>query len=141
MIRKAKLSDLKRLYKIVHDCIKFVKENKKTKNELKRMYKINKIKEYFKKSDIFVFEKNKNVIGCGRLEKDHIWMMYVDPKCHKIGVGSSIMKTLESLARKRKIKKVYLYPLNNAVGFYKKLGYKLIKSDIKEDKEMMKVLR
>ncbi|MBI3623621.1 GNAT family N-acetyltransferase [Candidatus Pacearchaeota archaeon] len=128
MIRRAIRLDLNRIYEIIHGNIK----NAKDKLEIEKLYTKDKIYKYYKNYDIFIFQKNKKIIGCGRLQNNEIWMMYVDSKHHLMGIGTAIMKKLENLAKRRKINKIYLYPRETAIGFYKKLGYKLIKN--KEEK-------
>jgi N-acetylglutamate synthase-like GNAT family acetyltransferase len=127
MIRKAKKSDIKRLYKIIHDCIKFVRVSKRMKTRLRKKYTLAGIKKLFKISDIFVCEKNNVVQGCGRLEKNKIWTVYVNPKKHRRRIGTAIMDKLESFAKSKGKKKVSLEALKPAKGFYIKRNYKLIK--------------
>ena len=108
MIRKAKKSDIRRLYKIIHNCIRFVRVSKRMKEELRKRYTLENMKGLFKKSDIFVFEKAGVVQGCGRLEKNKIWTVYVNPKHHRKGIGTAIMKKIESFAKRKGKKKVSL---------------------------------
>lgn len=128
MIRKAKKNDIKRLYKIIHDCIKFVKVSKRMKSKLRNIYTIEGIKKLFKISNFFVCETNGVVQGCGRLEKTKIWTVYVNPKFHRKGIGTAIMDKLESFAKSKGKKKVSLEALKPAKGFYKKREYKTIKT-------------
>lgn len=124
-IRKAEKKDYEKVHKIIHDNIKFMKWSRKIKKDLRKRYTLLGIKKIAEKSDLFVYEKNKKVLASGRLDKNAIYTVYVSPKKHKTGIGRSIIKYLENLARKRKIKKIKLYALPTAIEFYKKMNFKL----------------
>ena len=83
-----------------------LKKTSKDRKFLKDYYTPEKIIVYSKKSDLFVAVFRKKVIVCGRLEKNKIAKVYFDTKFHKRGDGKLIMEKLESLARKRKLKKI-----------------------------------
>ena len=83
----------------------------------------------------YVHRQNEKVVAvaalgtedqdCGRIR----WV-YVLPKYQKGGVGTALISHLEQLARKAGFKKTRLVTDNGAewaIGFYTKLGYKLVK--------------
>lgn len=123
MIRRIKAVDYKRCYEIIHDCIKFMRWDKETKKKLKRKYTLSRIKKMAGKSDFFVYENGGRVLASGRLERNTIYTLYVDPKHHRKKIGTSMMKYLEKIAKKKGVKKVKLYAIRTAIGFYKKMGY------------------
>lgn len=127
MIRKAKNSDLKKIKKIIFDCARILKWSRKDVNRLRKIYTLKKFSKYLFSSDFFVYSLKKKIIGSGRLEKDVIWTLYIDPLYHQRGIGTKILKHLLFLAKKKGIKKVRLYALDTAIGFYKKNGFRLIK--------------
>ena len=104
-----------------------LKKTSKDRKFLKDYYTPEKIIVYSKKSDLFVAVFRKKVIVCGRLEKNKIAKVYFDTKFHKRGDGKLIMEKLESLARKRKLKKIWLESLLQSTGFHEKCGFKKIK--------------
>lgn len=138
MIRKARESDLKRIRWIIFTCAKILKWSNKDKTWLKRVYTIKKLKSYIKSSDFFVICRKNKVIASGRLDREKIWTVYVDPAFHRRGFGTKILKYLETIAQKRKIKKLKLYAADTAIGFYKKVGYKLKN---KKNNLMVKMLK
>jgi N-acetylglutamate synthase-like GNAT family acetyltransferase len=138
MIRKTKESDLKGLRKIIFTCAKILKWNNKDKKWLRRTYTIKNLKKDIKKSDFFVICRKNKVIASGRLEKDRLWTVYVDPKFHRRGFGTKILNFLQRVANKNGIKKLKLYAADTAIGFYKKMGFKLKN---KKNNEMVKILK
>lgn len=124
-IKKAKKSELQRCQKIVYDCIKLVRINKELKEILFKDYKLENIEKAWKETGIYVSEKNGFIRGTGRLEKTgEIRMIYVDPDFHKLHFGKTMIEKMESLAKQRGYKKVYVHALRPARGFYKNLGFK-----------------
>jgi N-acetylglutamate synthase-like GNAT family acetyltransferase len=127
-LRKFKKSDAKRCSEIIYACVDISKKTTiKDKEFLKRIYAPIKIEKLPEKSDYFVIEKNKKIVGQGRLHKYKIATVYFDPKFHKKGGGKMILKKLESLAKTREIKRVWLESLLQSTGFYEKCGFKKVK--------------
>jgi N-acetylglutamate synthase-like GNAT family acetyltransferase len=127
-LRKFKKSDAKRCSEIIYACVDISKKTTiKDKEFLKRIYSSIKIEKLPEKSDYFVIEKNKKIIGQGRLHKYKIATVYFDPKFHRKGGGKMILEKLEALARKRKINIIWLDSLLQSIGFYEKCGFKKVK--------------
>jgi N-acetylglutamate synthase-like GNAT family acetyltransferase len=123
-IRRAIKSDLKRIQHIIYSCIDFVKEKKVLKDKLRKDYTLENLEKALNNTEMFVIEYNKKIVGMGRIEKtSEIRMIYIDPKYHLKGFGRKIIKKIESLAKRKKLKKVYVRALFSAIGFYKKMGY------------------
>ncbi|MBS3097259.1 GNAT family N-acetyltransferase [Candidatus Woesearchaeota archaeon] len=79
---------------------------------------------------IAAFDKNK-IIGVGRLHKNNeeegqIRLLAVNEDYRKKGVGREIMNKLHQKAKELKLKRIILNARKNSIGFYKKLGYKII---------------
>ena len=75
---------------------------------------------------------NQNVIGVGRIHKlndgnSQIRYMATDSKYRGSGVGSLILSELIDIAVLNKQKKIILHSRENAVEFYKKNGFSLIR--------------
>jgi N-acetylglutamate synthase-like GNAT family acetyltransferase len=127
-IRNFKKSDAKRCSEIIYSCVDLSKKTTKSdKDHLKKIYTPLKTAKLLEKSDFFVVENNKKVIGMGRLQNNKIATIYFDPKFHKKGGGRLIMGKLEALAKKRKLRKIWLESLLQSIGFYEKLGFKKVK--------------
>ena len=74
----------------------------------------------------------KEVVGVGRLHTNdklssQIRYMAVDTNCRKKGIGTKILIKLINKAKSKGKKKVILHSRENAVDFYKKNGFSLIK--------------
>ena len=97
-----------------------------------------------------VIDNNDNIIAVGRLHHNNsnesqIRYFAVDKNFRRQGIGSYLMEDLEDIAKKSRRKEIILNARENAVNFYKSIGYKIIqKSYILFDKiqhyEMKKVL-
>ena len=97
-----------------------------------------------------VIDNNDDIIAVGRLHhnssnESQVRYFAVDENFRRQGMGSYLMEDLENLAKKAKRKEIILNARENAVNFYKSIGYKIIqKSYILFDKiqhyEMKKVL-
>ncbi len=125
---KFKKRDAEKCSKIIYSCVDTSKRTtKKDREFLKKVYTPQEIIKLPKISDFFVVMHNKKIIGMGRLEKSKIATVYFDPKFHRKHGGTLIMSHLEKLARKKKLKKVYVESLLQSTGFYKKLGFKKVK--------------
>ena len=98
-----------------------------------------------------VYDKNGKLIGCGRLHfnskiEAQIRYMAVEKEYQGKGVGSLILKSLEEAAKVRKAKYIILNSRKNAVKFYKKYDYHVVKKgqtlfDSIEHYKMMKKLQ
>ncbi len=70
------------------------------------------------------------VIGVARLQFPHpsraqLRYMAVDNQYEGNGIGRAIIEHMEEFARQQGSKSVFLHARDNAVGFYKKLGYSI----------------
>lgn len=77
---------------------------------------------------IAAFYKNK-IVGIGRLHKNNneegqIRYMAVSKNYQGKGIGKAILYKLHEKAKQLKLKRIVLNARKNAVGFYKKAGYK-----------------
>lgn len=79
---------------------------------------------------IMAVDKENNVIAVARLQNNtasefQIRYMAVSETMKCQGIGSALMHTMEQHARTSSAKKIILDAREPAVGFYKKLGYKI----------------
>ena len=127
-IRKFRKSDSKICSRIIYDCVAVAKKlNQKEKEFLRNFYFSENIVKPSKKSDFFVAEKNRKIIGMGRLEKRKIATLYISPGEQRKRIGTLIINYVIKKAQKKNIKKVELEALLQSIGFYQKQGFKKIK--------------
>jgi len=79
-------------------------------------------------------DDEEKVIGVARLQfnsgdEAQLRYMAVSELYERQGIGRALLKTLEQSAKKSSHKKIVLDARGNAVDFYKKLGYKIIKKN------------
>ncbi|MFH1630716.1 MAG: GNAT family N-acetyltransferase [Candidatus Aenigmatarchaeota archaeon] len=91
-----------------------------------------------KKRAVFVAVKNGKVIGMAGLTDDYVGSMFVDPKSHGHNIGRELLLRVEKLAKRRGVKVLGTPSSLTAVGFYKKMGFKIIRR--KTDKHFGKVV-
>lgn len=80
---------------------------------------------------IMAVDEKNIVIGVARLqfnssEEAQIRYMAVQPACERQGIGRALIEALEQRAKKSSHKNIVLHAREPAVGFYEKLGYKVI---------------
>jgi len=84
------------------------------------------------KNDIYCYHimaiKNDTIAGIARLEfttktRAQLRYMAVDFQYQKQGIGRLVIEHMEYYARQNKAHELFLNARENAVGFYKKLGY------------------
>ncbi|MCX6771161.1 MAG: GNAT family N-acetyltransferase [Candidatus Micrarchaeota archaeon] len=84
--------------------------------------------ERAKNCTIIVAEEKNNIIGTANLSNDG-WLgaFFVDPAYIGRGVGTRLLREMERIAKRKKFKAIRTHSAVNAVGFYKKNGYRLVK--------------
>ena len=76
---------------------------------------------------VLVAEESGAVVGFGSIEPgaaEHVRWLYVLPARQGGGVGSDILRRLESAGRAAGLKSVRLHAAPGAVGFYRRNGYR-----------------
>lgn len=79
-----------------------------------------------------IVDENNVVVACGRLQfnsesEAQVRYLAVDDSCQGAGLGSMLLKDLETFAHEKKSKEIMLISRENALKFYEKNGYKIIK--------------
>jgi len=118
--------------------------NKIGKQNYKEILKhFDEAQEEINKNILKIIKDNDKIICTGKLSKNtnEIGMIYVNSNFQRKKNGTKMMQFLESLAKKKKKKETYVHALYPAIGFYKKLGYKLIKCKNKDSCLMTKEIR
>jgi N-acetylglutamate synthase-like GNAT family acetyltransferase len=129
-IRKAKIKDAEEISKLKIENIKSIVSksyNKKWTNKLIEWSSVEHIKNHIRNRDTFCMVEKNKILGCIDLEGEKLGGFYVKSNLIGKGIGKNLLIFLEDYARKKKLKRLYLYSTKNAFNFYKKFGYKLIK--------------
>lgn len=133
--RRAKIKDAEELSNIrkgVFGNIRGERYNKKLVAVLTKDYSTENIKKKIKKYPTFCLIRGGEIIGSVSLAKSEIKGVFVKYYYVRQGIGTKLINFIESYAKKQGIKKVHLWSAEKAKGFYKKLGYKLIRK-VKQD--------
>lgn len=94
---------------------------------------LEELAEDFKKMNFYVFKDEGKIVGVAALHIERrdvgkIKWVYVSPEFQNRGIGTTLIKYLESESRKIGLKTLWLRTLGKArwaVRFYEKLGYKI----------------
>jgi len=73
--------------------------------------------------ETYISVKDGKVTGTASLDKSTIRSVFVMPKLQGLGIGLALMKHIEELAAKNKIKELTVPSSITAEGFYQRLGY------------------
>lgn len=128
--RKARLSDAKELSKLRRGVFGKIKGEEYLPTFVKALSDANSPKDIrlkIKSYDIFCLLDKKQIIGMVGLNGAEIKGVFVKVSHVRKGIGTKLMNFIEEHARKKGLKKVYLWSAEKANGFYKKRGYKFIK--------------
>jgi len=67
------------------------------------------------------------VVGTGSLDGNEVTTVFVNPNYQQRGIGRTIIGELERYAKNQGLGEIVLNSSITAFGFYKKLGYALVK--------------
>ena len=67
------------------------------------------------------------IIGTAGFDGEQIRSVFVRPDQHKIGVGSLLVRTVETLALKQGLNRLSVLSSITAEGFYRRLGYSAVR--------------
>ena len=98
---------------------------------------INSVKDSLEDNSFHLMITNQldKIVAVGRMhiledsnnEIAQIRYMAVDDKFQKKGLGKNILESFEIIAKEKIVKKIILHARENAIGFYKKNGYRIKK--------------
>lgn len=71
-----------------------------------------------------VAEVNNRIVGTASLEKAELCTFFVHPEFQGKGIGMNLLKTIESIARQKRIQTLKFASSLSAVSFYEKMGYR-----------------
>ena len=136
MIRKYNETEIPRLINIWEEAS--TKAHPFLSTAFTQMVKKAMTEMYLPNSDTWVFEESNEIIGFISMLENEIGGLFVDPKHHSKGIGTSLVSHIKQF---HKVLEVEVFE-KNKIGkpFYEKYGFKLIKEYIHEGSNE-KVLR
>ena len=93
-------------------------------------YSPSKLIEKSKYRDVFVAEESDEILGTISIEGDVVFSVFIESNYQRKGIGKKMIEYIESNAKKKGIKTLKVSSSITSFEFYKKLGYKKIKSTI-----------
>ncbi|MBE9390884.1 GNAT family N-acetyltransferase [Fervidicoccus fontis] len=126
IVRKARISDVDRIFKIYSENIEYLDEE--SKNWLKSI-----IKKKSRRARIYVALRRKKLVGFiifyKKRKEAYIDAFAVDSRYRGLGIGRKLLNCIEQTLELEGVKRIYLSVKNrnnNALGLYLKNGYKVI---------------
>jgi N-acetylglutamate synthase-like GNAT family acetyltransferase len=143
-IRKFKDEDAQAVCKIINKCDKEIASKDYSKKiinwwikKLTPDYIINKSKNRV----CYVACLNDKVVGYISLDGNEIKKLHVNPKYHRIGIGTKLIQRIEYLSIKNRINKLIVESSIYAERFYKKFGFIKVKiNHCEHDGEKFKLI-
>jgi N-acetylglutamate synthase-like GNAT family acetyltransferase len=131
IIRKARKGDAKKISELRRKTLREINKNDYPTIFLNFLINENSTKGIIKKMkemDMFCAWDEKVLVGTVDLKRDKIGGLYIKSSEMGKGIGTRLMDFIEDYARLKRIKQVRLYSTRFAFNFYKKRGYRLVKS-------------
>lgn len=135
-IRKVKEEDLKECSRLIQRNIErnWSKDYPKEAIESwKKRYSEKELRNMLEEEELFLAEENNLILGTIFFHGNQVKGLFVREKYQGKGIGTKLLQKIEEMAKKRKLKELYLNSSIPALKFYIKRGYKKIKRD-NEDK-------
>jgi N-acetylglutamate synthase-like GNAT family acetyltransferase len=135
-IRKANISESEKISKLRINTIKEINSLVYDAQQIKTLVDKNDLKSTNDKIDrgiLFIAIQDNEILGCisfyFKNNKNFIGGLYVKSNLIKKGIGKKLVNFVENIAMQKNLKKLTLYSTPNAVGFYEKLGYNILKNE------------
>ena len=127
-IQKARLEDAKEISELKKNTIEKINKeyNRKQIAVLKKDYSVKNIIKDIEERKMFCLINNNEILGIVSLKENGIGGLFIRSDLIRKGFGKKLLSFIENYAKKKSINKVWLYSTPYALGFYKKLGYKII---------------
>ena len=131
IIRPIKSTDLEKVEQLIKDAILETNARDYSQQVVDFMLQVDPFRprDTAHEREYFVAEDDdiQGVIG---LKDNEVKTLFVDPKYHSKGVGSSLLSHIESLISDRDYKISKVYSSVSAKSFYEKHGYSVIHEDL-----------
>ncbi|MBT3817209.1 MAG: GNAT family N-acetyltransferase [Candidatus Magasanikbacteria bacterium] len=130
-IRPITSTDYKKVEQLIKDAICKTNAKDYSKEVIDFMIEIDPFRprDTAHEREYFVATNNNNIHGVIGVKDNEIKTLFVDPKYHGKGIGSSLLSHIESIILDRGYKKSTVYSSISAKSFYIKHGYKVIRED------------
>ena len=130
-IRKARKQDLHRVARLISVTLSKVNAKyypKRIIENLKVEYSTTGLLEKTKTRSIYVAMEKNRIVGTASLAKDGwICAMFVSSKYQNLGVGTMLLRKLETMAKNNGLDILRSHVAINSVEFYKKRGFRVVK--------------
>ena len=123
-IRKAKLKDAEEISKLRIENIKNIVSKsygKKWTNKLLGWNSIEHTRNHIKNKNVFCMVEKNKIIGCVDLDGEKLGGLYIKSNLVNKGIGKKLLLFIEDYAKKKNLKRLYLFSTKNALTFYKNL--------------------
>lgn len=134
-IRRAKPRDAVEIAKLRKNTFEKINAKYHTKKQVKELNRQNPpsiILKKMKNRDMFCLTDKNKILGVIDLEGNKIGGFFIRYDYINKGYGAKLLKFIENYAKKKRIKKVFLYSTKYAYPFYIKMCYKPSKALIKD---------
>lgn len=134
MIQKASANDVEEILSVINTSnYKAYKKIIPKEYFKEQILTLKELLEELKMMTFYIYRCERKIVGVAALrieneESGSIHRVYVLPEYQRKGIGTALMKFVEAEAKRKGIKKLWLFTLEKAywaVNFYKKLGYKI----------------
>jgi ribosomal protein S18 acetylase RimI-like enzyme len=132
VIKKVNKCDINEIVRIHKRCVSITNSKSypvKNINEWLEQINYNNVTCQLKNSQWVIIKKERSIIGFSQfdIETDDLFQMQIDPDYQGQGYGKMLYEFIELKFKKSKRSKILLYSTINAVSFYKKFGFIVIK--------------
>ena len=144
-IRKFKSRDAPKVASLVKNALNKVSAQHYPKNIIRNLvnaYSADSFRTKMKRDIIFVATLGHKIVGTARLTEDG-WLcgLFVDIDHLNSGIGKRLVGKIKQVAKQRGFDALRLHVAINSVGFYKKLGFRIVKKVVfKEAGETYRVI-
>lgn len=130
-IRRFRADDADNVSHIIRRCLLEVNIKDYPREVIESMY------DYFSSRNLvkistrrrtYVFVQEDEIQGTGSLRGNNVRSVFVNPDFHNLGIGRELMKHLEKLVKRSGYRTIELFSSVTAFEFYRKLGYKKIRT-------------
>jgi len=131
VIRRFRANDADNVSHIIRRCLLEVNIKDYPKEVIEHMYDYfspGNLVEISTRRRMYVFVQDNEIQGTGSLKDNNVRSVFVNPDFHNLGIGKELMKHLERLVKRSGYRTIELFSSVTALDFYKKLGYKRIRT-------------
>lgn len=133
VLREISTEDIGRSLKVIHAALEVSNRPDYPKKIIDYQVNVHNTEDWMKKklqTNYFIgVIFNNEIVGIGSTKKNEIQHIFILPDYQKKGIGKAIVNHLEQYCKELNYSEVVLEPSITELGFYKKLGYELVKNE------------